>query len=653
MQPQENYDVLLAKALEAERAYYELDEPIMSDSEYDAIVRALAAMEDENRFLARSSSPTNRVGGKATNTFEKVNLPYRMLSLRNAFTADDIDGFIAKTLGYAGEFYHVQPKLDGLTLVLFYENGVLVKAATRGNGDVGEDVTLNALNIPSIPRTIQADKLIVRGEVVMHKADFEELNKAREVAGQPLYANARNVAAGSIRQKDPAVTRSRKLTFYAYDMPGVGNISERYMLYSLQMNGFLTPNSITVPVNVPDISTTLYDTIQHIKHTEDSIPYAIDGAVVKTDDRGVGRLELGEGTHDPNWAIAFKFTPMEAITTLKGVIWQVGRKGTMTPVAVLEPVELCGTTVEHASLHNVDYIKEMDLKLGDIVAVYKAAEIIPQLDHVVESMGNALLPIPSICPECGAPLVRSGGPALYCDNEDCPARLKAEICYFVSRQAMDIRGIADAMINWLVDHGKLHSAADIYKLKKEDLLIPGMSKDVKAEAVLAEIEKSKDKPFDRVLCAIGIDCIGTTGAVIIAKHFGSMEALQKATKEEIASIEGFASLSASQITASLHEPRKAQLIADLAAAGLQMTQQVEQLASDKLSGKAFCITGTLSQSRDQIKKLIEENGGKFVTSVSSATSYLVAGEGGGSKRDKAAKLGVTIITEKQLKEMIE
>lgn len=651
MSTQKEYDALLAKALEAERAYYELDNPIMSDSEYDAIVRALAEMEQSNKFLIRASSPTSRVGGKAVNTFEKVNLPYRMLSLKNAFTAEDIDGFIAKTLGYAGEFYHVQPKLDGLTLVLFYENGVLVRASTRGNGDVGEDVTLNALNIPSIPKTITADHMIVRGEVVMHKADFEELNKAREASGQPLYANARNVAAGSIRQKDPAVTRSRKLTFYAYDMPGASNISERYMLYSLQTNGFLTPNSITVPVDVPDISTTLYDTIQHIKDMEASIPYAIDGAVVKTDDRGVGRLELGESTHDPNWAVAFKFTPMEAITTLKGVIWQVGRKGTMTPVAVLEPVELCGTIVEHASLHNVDYIKEMDLKLGDIVSVYKAAEIIPQLDHVVESMGNAPIPIPAICPECGAELQHSGA-ALLCVNEECTAKIKAEICYFVSRQAMDIRGIADAMINWLVDQGKLRSPADLYKLTKSDLIIPGVSKDLKADAVLAEIERSKSKPFDRVLCAIGIDGIGTTGANIMAKHFGSMQAMLDATSTDFALVEGYAELSGSQIERSLHEPRKEQLITYLTEAGLQMTQRIEQLSSNKLAGKSFCITGTLSQSRDQIKKLIEDNGGKFVASVSSSTSYLVAGEGGGSKREKAAKLGVSIITETQLKEML-
>lgn len=652
MQQQETYDALLAKALAAEKAYYELDDPIMSDSEYDALVRKLAEMEQHNRFLQRPSSPTTRVGGKAVNSFEKVNFPYKMLSLKNAFTAEDVDDFIAKTAAYAGEFYLVQPKLDGLTLVLFYEDHVLVRAATRGNGDVGEDVTLNAKAISNIPLTINEPSMIVRGEVVMHKDDFEALNKDREARGLPLYANARNVAAGSVRQKDPAVTRSRKLTFYAYDMPGVDSCTERGMLSDLEADGFTVVNSITVPVKVAvHDKTALYDTIQHIKHTEDSIPYAIDGAVVKINDRGRGRAALGVTTHDPNWAVAFKFTPMEAITTLKGVVWQIGRKGTLTPVAVLDPVELCGTTVEHASLHNVDYIREMDLKLGDMVAVYKAAEIIPQLDHVVESMGGAAVPIPEICPDCGAPLVRFGA-YLMCQNSECPSQLKAEICYFVSRQAMDIRGIADAMVERLVDEGKLRSPADLYKLTKADLMLPGLSKDLKADAVLAEIEKSKDKPFDRVLCAIGIDCVGTTNAKVLAEHFGSIQAMIDATDEDFAKVDGFAELSGLQIEHSLHEPKKLQLIEALTAAGLQMTQQVKQLASDKLKGSSFCITGTLSQSRDQIKQLIEDNGGKFVSSVSSSTSYLVAGEGGGSKRAKAQKLGVPIITEQQLKEML-
>lgn len=650
MQQQESYNILLGKALEAERAYYEFDAPIMSDAEYDALIRKLRELEETDPAIKSPNSPTTRVGGTAVNTFAKISFPQRMLSLKNAFTQEDINSFIQKTAPYAGPGWVVQPKLDGLTLVLFYEKHTLVRAATRGNGDVGEDVTLNAMSVRNIPMTIKDEALVVRGEVVMHKADFEALNAWRTDHGYTPYANARNVAAGSIRQKDPTVTASRQLKFYAYDIPGLNTGSEMAMLAKLQSNGFTTPETTFVPEPFATREFVAFHNIQQIKEHEATIPFAIDGAVIKTDDREQ-REVLGEGTHDPNWAVAFKFTPVEAITALRGVVWQIGRKGTLTPVAVLDPVDLCGTTVEHASLHNIDYIREMDLKLGDMVAVYKAAEIIPQLDHVVESMGGDPVVFPTICPDCGAPLERSGA-ALLCVSEECPAKIKAEICYFVSRQAMDIRGIADAMINWLVDQGKLSSPADLYKLTKEDLLIPGMSKDLKADAVLAEIEKSKGKPFDRVLCAIGIDGIGTTGAVLVAEHFGSMLALLKASIPEIEVIDGFAEITARAIFNSLHSTRKIELINALAAQGLCMEQAKKEFVSKALVGLSFCITGTLSESRDSIKALIEANGGKFVSSVSAATSYLVAGEGGGSKRAKAEKLGVKIITEQQLKEMI-
>jgi len=650
LEQQQKYNELLAKALEAERAYYEFDNPIMSDADYDAIIRSLKALEDASPDIKSPNSPTTRVGGKPVNTFAKIQFPYRMLSLKNAFTEDDINDYLAKTKEYAGLGWCVQPKLDGLTLVLFYEHGTLVKAATRGNGDVGEDVTLNAMAIKTIPVTVQQEQLIVRGEVVMHKKDFEALNAHRADRGLPLYANARNVAAGSIRQKDPSITASRNLVFYAYDVPGYNAGTEKQMLALLEKNGFTVPQTNFVPISFPNYDDVANIEIQEVKKHEADIPYAIDGAVIKTDDRQQ-RASLGEGTHDPNWAIAFKFTPVEAVTMLKGVTWQIGRKGTLTPVAVLDPVDLCGTTVEHASLHNIDYIREMDLKLGDMVAVYKAAEIIPQLDHVVESMGGAPVVFPKLCPECGAELVRDGA-ALLCVNEDCMAKTKAEICYFVSRQCMDIRGIAIAMIERLVEKGKLRSPADLYKLTKEDLMLPGISKDLKADSVLAEIEKSKQKPFDRVLCAIGIDCIGTTGAVTVANHFGSMLALLKASIPEIAAIEGFAETTARAIFTSIHSPRKAELINELSLYGLCMEQEKKELSSEKLKSLSFCITGTLSQSRDQIKKLIEDNGGKFVTSISSSTSYLVAGDGGGSKRSKAEKLGITIINEQQLKDLL-
>lgn len=648
---QDSYKALLSKALEAERAYHELDAPIMSDADYDAIVRRLKEMEEADPSIKLPSSPTSRVGGHPVSSFDKVPFPQRMLSLANAFTADEVHRFVDRTLALAGEGYVVQPKLDGLTLVLFYENHMLVRAATRGNGDVGEDVTQNALMIKSIPVKIKEEKLIVRGEVVIHKHEFETLNLERQVTGAPLFANPRNAAAGGVRNKDPRVTRFRRLTFYAYDIPGLNTGTECNMLNILQENGFLTPQMNFVSNRMADPGEFAYYVIMSLKSDEANIPYAIDGAVIKTDDRAK-RLELGEGVHDPKWSIAFKFTPVEAVTELKDVVWQVGRKGTLTPVAVLDPVGLCGSTVTHASLHNIDYIKEMDLKLGDMVAVYKAAEIIPQLDHVVESMGGASVPIPEICPDCGAPLIRYGA-YLLCKNSECASQLKEEICYFVSRQAMDIRGIADAMIERLVEEGKLHSPADLYKLTKEDLMLPGLSKDLKADAVLTEIEKSKQKPFDRVLCAMGIDCVGTTNAKVLAGHFGSMQAMIDATDEDFAKVPGFAELSGLQIEHSIHEPKKLQLIKDLQAAGLQMTQQVKQLSSDKLSGMSFCITGTLSQSRDQIKKLIEDHGGKFVSSVSSSTSYLLAGEGGGSKRSKAEKLGINIINEQQLKGLLE
>lgn len=648
---QDSYKALLSKALEAERAYHELDAPIMSDADYDAIVRRLREMEEADPSIKLPSSPTSRVGGHPVSSFDKVPFPQRMLSLANAFTAEEVHRFVDRTLELAGDGYVVQPKLDGLTLVLFYENHMLVRAATRGNGDVGEDVTQNALMIKSIPVKIKEEKLIVRGEVVIHKHEFETLNLERQVTGASLFANPRNAAAGGVRNKDPRVTRFRRLTFYAYDIPGLNTGTECNMLNILQENGFLTPQMNFVSNRMADPGEFAYYVIMSLKKDEDKIPYAIDGAVIKTDDRAK-RLELGEGVHDPKWSIAFKFTPVEAVTELKGVIWQVGRKGTITPVAVLDPVDLCGSVVTHASLHNIDYIKEMDLKLGDMVAVYKAAEIIPQIDHVVESMGGAELPIPGICPECGAELIRDGV-ALRCPNEDCIAKLQAEICYFVSRQCMDIRGMADAMIHALIINGKLHSPADLYKLTKADLQLPGISKDLKADSVLAEIEKSKQKSFDRVLCALGIDCIGTTNAKVLAGAYKSIDALMEASLYNISCVYGFAAASATQVFNSLHSPKKQQLIKALTEAGLQMAQQVEQLVSEKLKDLSFCITGTLSQSRDQIKKLIEDNGGRFVSSVSSNTSYLLAGEGGGSKRAKAEKLGITIINEQQLKEMLE
>ena len=648
MQYQDN----LILALKAEKAYYEDDKPIMSDSAYDALIRELKEYEEAHPEEKAANSPTTRVGGKAVSTFDKVDFPVRMLSLKNAFTDEEIHHFIDDTKGLnAG--YIVQPKLDGLTLVLWYEDGMLKKAATRGNGSVGEDVTVNAYYIHGIPSVVtEKGAFMVRGEVVMHKEDFEALNKQRAKAAQPLYANARNVAAGTVRQKDPKIVGARNLHFYAYDTPGYDAFTtEVEMLNFLTAQGFTTPRTYNVSTDDEELYGLAVKHIHTVKDTEDRLPYAIDGAVIKTLSRGACRTKLGEGTHDPHWALAFKFTPVSAITALRAVTWQIGRTGRLTPVAELEPVDLCGTLVERASLHNVDYIKELSLHIGDIVSVYKAAEIIPQIDCVVEAMNGPEVNIPTICPDCGKPLLYDA-PTLTCLNEECQARVKAELRYFVARANMDIQGIGPSIVEELVDSGKVRTPADLYKLKEKDLITPGLIAETKAKAIIAEIEKSKEKSFVHVLSAIGIDSVSITTAKLLVNAFGNIDKLMAATEQELIKVDGIGVLTALDIEHSLYSDRKKALIADLKAAGLKMEDEPEELQGSTFVGKTFCITGTLTRPREFFKDLLEAFGAKVTSTVTSKTDYLLAGEGGGSKHDKAVSLGVKIINEDQLREMI-
>jgi DNA ligase (NAD+) len=467
-----------------------------------------------------------------------------------------------------------------------------------------------------------------------------------------LFANERNVAAGSVRQKDAAITASRSLHFYAYDVPGSEKFTtEAEMLSYLAEQGFTTPRSYNISTTDEYLPTVLMARVNDIKRYEDRLDYAIDGAVVKTNSRGACRKHLGEGTHDPNWAIAFKFTPVSAITKLLAVTWQIGRTGKLTPVAVLEPVDLCGTVVEHASLHNVEYIRDLQLRIGDMVSVYKAAEIIPQIDCVVESMGGDPVIFPALCPDCCAELVIDG-PNLMCNNEDCRAKTKAELRYFVARQNMDIQQMGSAIIEELVNSGKLHSPADLYRLKDKDLIIPGIVAFNKARVLLINIEGSKKQPFYRVLSSLGIDQLSITTAKVLAAKYGSMEALNAASVEDLATVDGIADITASVIHHSLHSDKKQELIKELADFGLNMKAEEENKVGTTLQGKAFCITGTLSRPREEIKKLIEDHSGKVLASITAHTDYLVAGEGGGTKRAKAEKLEIPIITEEQLMEMI-
>ena len=648
-----NYQDSLRLALTAEKRYYEDDNPIMSDSAYDALIRQLKEYEEAHPEEKCSISPTTRVGGAPTSSFEKVNFPVKMLSLKNSFTDTEVFSFMENTkTGNVG--YVVQPKLDGLTLVLWYDGGLLQRAATRGNGEVGEDVTANAMYVLGIPKQVpETEAFMVRGEVVMHKDDFKRLNAEREKAGKPLFANERNVAAGSVRQKDAAITASRKLHFYAYDIPGSEAFTtEGEMLAYLVEQGFTIPRSYNVSTTDEYLPTVLMARVNDIKRYEDRLDYAIDGAVIKTNSRGACRKRLGESTHDPNWAVAFKFTPVSSITKLLAVTWQMGRTGKLTPVAVLEPVDLCGTTVEHASLHNVEYLRELQPHIGDMVSVYKAAEIIPQIDCVVESMGGDPVIIPALCSECGSELI-TDGPNLKCNNPDCLAKVKAELRYFVSRQNMDIQQLGSAIVDELVEAGKVRTPADLYKLENKDLLIPGMVAANKAASLMYSIEHSKDQPFYRVLASLGIDQVSITTAKALASRYGSMDALNKASVEDLATVEGIAGITASVIRHSLHSPKKQALIQALTEAGLNMVAEEAQKAGTELEGKTFVITGTLSKSRDLIKKLIEDHSGKVLGSITTHTDYLIAGTGGGSKRARADKLNVPIINEEQLMEMLK
>lgn len=649
---QQCYNDKLTLALKAEKAYYENDEPIMSDSAYDALIRELKEYEEAHPDEKAPTSPTTRVGGQAVSTFEKVTFPVKMLSLKNAFTDEEVKDFMASAKAL-NQGFMVQPKLDGLTLVLWYDGGLLVKAATRGNGEVGEDVTVNAYHIHGIPSVVEETRsFMVRGEVVMHKKDFEALNEQRAKEGKPLYANSRNVAAGTVRQKDPSIVGKRNLHFYAYDTPGDTTFkSEVDMLCFLTTMGFTIPQTSGTTYKAPDMEDSVLRSVHLIKENEANLDYAIDGAVIKTMSRGECREKLGEGTHDPKWALAFKFTPVSAITRLTGVTWQIGRTGRLTPVAELEPVDLCGTLVERASLHNIDYIKELNLHVGDMVSVYKAAEIIPQLDCVVESMGGDEVFMPKICPDCGSNLLYDP-PTLTCMNEECHARIKAELRYFVARPNMDIQGIGPAIVEELVESDKVRTPADLYKLKPADLITPGLIAETKANVIVDEIEKSKQQPFHRVLSALGIDMVSTTTAKVLAKHFGNIDKLMAAEEEDLVQVEGIATLTALNIEHSLYSDRKKALIAALKEAGLKMEEEQTASEDSTFAGKTFCITGTLTRPREFFKDLLEAFGAKVTATVTSKTDYLLQGEGGGSKHNKAVSLGVKIINEDQLREMI-
>lgn len=649
------YEQLCKQAEQHNFNYYVLDDPTIEDDEYDRLMRRIKEIEAENPEIVSESSPTQHVGGFAINTFEKVTHEVQMGSLQDVFSKGELYEFderVKKAVGKA--VYCVEPKIDGLSVSLEYKDGIFTRGSTRGDGFVGEDITKNLKTIKSIPMVLREKIpfIEVRGEVYMPKADFEKLVRKQLENDEQPAKNPRNAAAGSLRQKDSRVTASRGLDIFVFNLQRIegreltGHSESLDYMKSLGFNvidGYKTFDNIEDAVS----------RIMEIGENRQSYSYDIDGAVIKVDDFEL-RNELGSTAKVPKWAVAFKYPPEEKETKLLDIEINVGRTGALTPVAVFEPVWLAGTTVSRAVLHNQDYIDSKDIRIGDIIAVRKAGDIIPEVVRSVSHAENSEpFVIPHICPVCHGKAERAEDEAVIrCVNIDCPAQLLKNIEHFASRPAMNIDGLGEAVVKQLVENRLISTVADLYSLQQQDLeMLPGFAK-VSASKLIANIENSKTNSPDRLLFALGIKGIGQKNAQLLMKHFGSIEKLSETSPEEISAVENFGDILANNIFTALHEPHMTELIERLKSYGVNTVYQSD-VKSDKLAGLTFVITGTLpDMTRDEAKTLIEQNGGKCSGSVSKKTSYVLAGEEAGSKLTKAQQLGVTVISQQQLIEMI-
>lgn len=649
------YEQLCKQAEQHNFNYYVLDDPTIEDDEYDRLMRRIKEIEAENPEIVSESSPTQHVGGYAINTFEKVTHEVQMGSLQDVFSEGELYEFderVKKAVGKA--VYCVEPKIDGLSVSLEYKDGVFVRGSTRGDGFVGEDITKNLKTIKSIPMVLseKIPFIEVRGEVYMPKADFEKLVRKQLENDEQPAKNPRNAAAGSLRQKDSRVTASRGLDIFVFNLQRIEGrelTCHSESLDYMKSLGFNVIDGYKTFDNIEDA----VSRIMEIGENRQSYSYDIDGAVIKVDNFEL-RNELGSTAKVPKWAVAFKYPPEEKETKLLDIEINVGRTGALTPVAVFEPVWLAGTTVSRAVLHNQDYIDSKDIRIGDIIAVRKAGDIIPEVVRSVSHAENSEpFIIPHICPVCHGKAERAEDEAVIrCVNIDCPAQLLKNIEHFASRPAMNIDGLGEAVVKQLVENRLISTVADLYSLQQQDLeMLPGFAK-VSASKLIANIENSKTNSPDRLLFALGIKGIGQKNAQLLMKHFGSIEKLSETSPEEISAVENFGDILANNIFTALHEPHMTELIERLKSYGVN-TVYKSDVKSDKLAGLIFVITGTLpDMTRDEAKTLIEQNGGKCSGSVSRKTSYVLAGEEAGSKLTKAQQLGVTVISQQQLIEMI-
>lgn len=637
--------------------YYVEDAPQISDYEYDKLFYELVALEEKYPEFDSPTSPTKRVGGKALDKFEKVTHAVKMGSLADVFSYDEVRDFVAKTnekLGKATVF-SVEPKIDGLSVSLVYENGRFSLGSTRGDGTVGENVSENLKTVRTIPmKTKDAlPHLEVRGEVYMPREAFAALNEKREAEGEQLFANPRNAAAGSLRQLDSKVTASRRLDIFVFNVQAAEGIefsSHIESLEYLKSQGFHIIDGIRRASSAGEI----ISAIEEIGAARDNLPYDIDGVVIKADSLAERKL-LGENISTPKWAIAYKFPPEQKQTKLTDIIIQVGRTGVLTPNARLESVRLAGTVVSRATLHNIDFIRERDIRIGDTVTLQKAGDIIPEIICVDKSKRNGSevpYEMPTHCPSCGEPVIRDDEAATRCTNASCPAQLERHITHFASRDAMNIDGMGPAVVRLLIASGLIHNVADIYSLSAGE--IEGLDRMGKksAENLIAAIERSKSAGLDKLIYALGIRQVGEKAARSLAEAFPDIELLFSASEEQISAIYDFGDISAHYIVNFFAHPQTRVLVDELKSRGVKTTYEVQK-RGNIFEGMTFVLTGTLpTMKRDEASRLIEENGGKVSSSVSAKTSMVLAGEDAGSKLTKAQSLGVRIISEEELLAML-
>jgi len=657
MSPEERIKELKDKLNYHSYKYYVLDQPEISDYEYDMMMKELIELEEKYPYLKTPDSPSQRVGGIPIKEFEPFTHIIPMLSLANAFTEAEIRDFDrrvktqVKNVDYAVEF-----KIDGLSVELIYEDGIFTVGSTRGDGITGEKITENLKTVKSIPLVLK-DKLnlVVRGEVFMPKASFINLNKEREKNGESLFANPRNAAAGSLRQLDSRITAKRDLDIFIFNLQKIEGISFKTHIESLEFlkdQGFKIVPYLKRCSNIEEV----LKEIENIRNIRETLPFDIDGAVVKVNELKEREI-LGQTAKDPRWAIAFKYPAERKKTKVLDIIVQVGRTGALTPTAILEPVNISGSVVSRATLHNEDYIKEKDIRIGDSVIIQKAGEIIPEIIEVVKDdrTGNEKeFKMPDRCPECGALVVRLPGESVTrCTGLNCPAQILRRIIHFASKDAMDIDGLGPAIINQLLSKGLIHNIADLYYLKYEDLIHLERMGDKSVKNLLQAIEESKYRDLGRLIFGLGINLIGNKAALLLAERFETMDNLIKADIDQLTNIPEVGYKMADSIVEFFKEKQNIELINKLKSAGVNMSKIKKEKISNIFSGKTFVLTGSLSKyTREEATKIIEERGGKVSSSVSKKTDYVLAGAEPGSKLKKALELGIEVIDETQFEKLL-